>query len=48
MFRCEVFPEPECIRSIRVEQVQSSIERVLSGAVEKPPPLVENVVGERS
>ena len=48
MFRCEVFPEPECIRSIRVEQVQSSIERVLSGAGEKPPRHVENVVRERS
>jgi hypothetical protein len=48
MFRCEVFPEPECIRSIRVEQVQWSVERVLSGPGEKPPRHVENAAGERS
>jgi heptosyltransferase-3 len=29
MFRCEVFPEPECIRSIRIEQVWQAIERVV-------------------
>ncbi len=30
MFRCEVFPEPECIRSVTVEQVGQAIDRVLA------------------
>jgi len=29
MYRCEVYDEPECIRSITVEQVSSAIDRVL-------------------
>jgi len=48
MFRCEVFPEPECIRSIRVEQVQWSIEQVLHANGEKAPRPGENLAGERS
>ncbi|MEP7270202.1 MAG: glycosyltransferase family 9 protein [Acidobacteriota bacterium] len=29
MYTCDAFPEPECIRSITVEQVMSAVERVL-------------------
>lgn len=29
MYRCEVYDEPECIRSITIEQVSSAIDRVL-------------------
>ncbi len=30
MYTCEAFPEPECIRSISVDQVMIAVERVLS------------------
>ncbi len=32
MFKCEQFPEPECIRSISVEQVRAAIDQLKIGA----------------